>query len=101
MQLTAPKIHVIERLVNTPKGLFLARFAVIEIGGTYKARLIEMIPAPSDAALVHDSSVIFLLETPLKKEIPASHFIGPTKPTSPYFDLSTFFVSQPTRAPAF
>ncbi len=96
MQLSAPRIYIIERNVTTEAGIFVARFEVTEIAGSYKARLIEMMPVASIKTL---SSEMMLLESPHIIERPVYYFNRPTKTTSPFFDLFTFFVSQPTRAP--
>lgn len=95
MQLTEQDIRIIEKIVTTEDGVFLARFAVAYVGGEFKAKLISMVPAESPESISND---IVLLESPKEEQI-----IGFTEPLSnltpsPYFNLD-FFVSQPTRGP--
>lgn len=95
MQLTRTDVQIIEKVVNTKNGVFLARFAVANIAGTFKWKLIEMVPMASEETL---SNKVILLESP--KTLQAVTFVEPIvqKIVSPFIELF-FFTSQPTRAP--
>lgn len=97
MQLTRQDIQIVEKIVTTENGTFLARFAVANIAGTFKWKLLDMSPFESPSSL---SQSVILIGTPKVNQTisfvePASNLI-----VSPYNEL-TFFVSQSPRAPTF
>jgi len=99
MELTQPKIQIIERIITTEKGVFLARFAVTEIGGKFKAKLTDMRPFQKEEAQVSGSKIP-CLEAPQTKD--ETNYTEPLAQLieSPFYVLD-FFMSQPTRAPNF
>jgi hypothetical protein len=97
MQLARQDIQIVEKIVQTENGVFLARFAVANIGGILKAKLISMVPMDTPEAI---SNSVFLLENP--RIIQNVVFIEPTHTeiVSPYTEL--FFLSSISpRAPNF
>jgi hypothetical protein len=97
MQLTRQDIQIVEKIIQTKKGLFLARFAVAQIGGEFKWKLIDMVEVPKSKTL---SNTILAIAAPFVKQI--TNFKTPFSQVikSPYLNFD-FFVSQPTRAPNF
>jgi hypothetical protein len=97
MQLTRQDIQIVEKVVHTENGAFLARFAVANIGGVLKAKLVSMIALESPETI---SNTVLLLENP--KVLQTIVFIEPTHTeiVSPYSEL--FFLSSISpRAPNF
>jgi hypothetical protein len=94
MQLTRQDVQIIEKVVETPKGLFLARFAVVQIAGEFKWKLLNMVALTSDAI----SNTVLRLIAPKVAQV--TNFSEPLSKeiVSPYINFD-FFVSQPTRAP--
>jgi len=99
MQLTRQNVQIVEKVVTTENGLFLARFAVANVGGVFKAKLINMVPVTDDSGAFGDISTL-ALPTPVLDTV--EEFISYISKTivSPFQDFS-FFTSQPTRAPNF
>lgn len=97
MQLTRQEIQIIEKVITTEKGQFLARFAVANVGGVLKAKLVSMVPLENPASI---SNTVLLLENPRK--IQSIVFTEPLtkKIVSPYSELF-FLTSQSPRAPNF
>ncbi len=95
MQLTRQDIQIVEKIVTTEKGTFLARFAVANIAGTFKWKLLDMSPVEAPASV---QNTVILIGSPKIGQIVS--FIEPENKeiVSPYSELS-FFVSQPPRAP--
>ena len=89
MQLTRQDIQIVEKVITTEKGVFLARFAVAMVGGALKAKLVSMVPFEASESLQNKP---FLLENPrpTQKVI----FVEPCarKIVSPYAEL--FFLSS-------
>lgn len=96
MQLTQQNIQIIEKVVETPKGLFLARFAVAQIAGEFKWKLLDMVAIASETI----SNTVLRLIAPKIAQV--TNFAQPRSKeiVSPYANFD-FFVSQPTRAPNF
>ena len=97
MQLTRQDVQIVEKIVTTEKGLFLARFAVANVGGVLKAKLINMVAiAPEKAEAIEATTLA--LPCPFVEAV--AEFLSYVSKTivSPYQDFS-FFTSQPTRAP--
>lgn len=101
MQLTRQYIQIVEKIVRTENGLFLARFAVKNFGGVFKARLIEMVEVPDQTVQSVFSNTTLFIEAPHVKQIIT--FVEPihTKIVSPYLELSFFISSISPRAPNF
>ncbi len=97
MQLTRQDVQIVEKVIQTPKGLFLARFAVAQIGGEFKWKLIDMVAVPKAETL---SNTVLSITAPRANQV--TNFKTPFSQTikSPYINFD-FFVSQPTRAPNF
>jgi hypothetical protein len=101
MQLTKQDIRIVEKVVTTENGVFLARFAVVNVGGVLRAKLVSMVAL--DEEDVANSSLPLaplLLETPRK--IQNVIFTEPLarEIVSPYSELF-FLTSQSPRAPTF
>ncbi len=95
MQLTRQHVQIIEKVVHTEQGVFLARFAVANIGGVLKAKLISMVSVDEPSAIQNS---VFLLENPRTAQQviyvePSSDLI-----VSPYSELF-FLTSISPRAP--
>lgn len=99
MQLTRQDIQIVEKVISTENGLYLARFAVVNVAGTFKWKLIDMVPVASPEAQ-HVGATTLALPSPVFNTV--VEFISYISKTivSPYQDFS-FFTSQPTRAPNF
>jgi hypothetical protein len=99
MQLTRQHIQIVEKIVTTEQGTFLARFAVAHIAGTFKWKLLGMVPMPQSDTGTFSSPTLFIGTPKVTQRV---SFIEPNHDliVSPYSELS-FFVSQPTRAPNF
>ena len=99
MQLTRQDIQIVEKIVTTENGLFLARFAIANIGGVFKAKLINMVPVTGDSEAFGKTTTL-ALPSPIFENV--AEFISYVSKTiiSPFQDFS-FFTSQPTRAPNF
>jgi hypothetical protein len=95
MQLTRQDIQIVEREVTTENGLFLARFAVTNVGGVLKAKLISMVSLEAPVAI---SNTTLLLENP--RDLQKVTFIEPEAKeiVSPYSAL-VFLSSISPRAP--
>ena len=99
MQLTRQDVQIVEKVVTTEKGLFLARFAVANVGGTFKWKLIDMVAVAPEKAEVIESTTLALPSPCVKAVVELISYVSKTI-VSPYQDFS-FFTSQPTRAPNF
>lgn len=97
MQLAKQDIQIVEKVVTTENGLFLARFAVANVGGVFKAKLVSMVAIDAPESI---STSTLLLENP--KVLQTVVFVEPlhTEIISPYSEL--FFLSSISpRAPNF
>ncbi len=97
MQLTKQHIEIVEQVVTTENGLFLARFAVVSVGGVLKAKLVSMTAIEAPETI--ESQTILLADP---KEVVAVVFPEPLSRNivSPYAEL--FFLSSISpRAPNF
>lgn len=99
MQLTRQDVQIVEKVVTTEKGLFLARFAVVSVAGTFKWKLIDMVAVAPQKAEVIETTTLALPSPVLDSFVEFVSYISKTI-VSPYQDFS-FFTSQPTRAPNF
>ena len=99
MQLTRQDIQIVEKVVSTKNGLYLARFAVANVAGTFKWKLIDMVPVASSEARHVGATVLALPSPVLDIVVEFLSYISKTI-VSPYQDVS-FLTSQPTRAPNF
>ena len=97
MQLTRQDVQIIEKVVETPKGLFLARFAVVQIAGEFKWKLLSMVALASDTTKSISNTVLRLIAPKIAQ---ITNFAQPRTEAivSPYINFD-FFISQPTRAP--
>jgi hypothetical protein len=97
MQLTRQDVQIIEKVVETPKGFFLARFAVVQIAGEFKWKLLDMVALASDTAKSISNTILRLVAPKIAQ---ITNFKQPQSKevVSPYINFD-FFVSQPTRAP--
>lgn len=95
MQLTRQDIQIVEKVITTEKGVFLARFAVAMVGGAFKAKLLSMTPFEAPESL---KNTVFLLENP--RSVQKAVFTEPfaRKIVSPYAEL-VFLSSISPRAP--
>lgn len=86
MQLSRPEIQIIERTIRSAEGVFLAKFAVVNVGGTLKAKLVSMAP------IYTFSKSVVLLDGPKTTE--KIVFVEPLfqKIISPYQEL--FYLSS-------
>lgn len=98
MQLTCQDIKIVEKIVETREGLFLARFVVVNSAGNIKWKLIELVNLPAQEKCSQEE--ILLIEAPEIGEAYTELEPRFTKILSPFLDLF-FFTSQPTRAPNF
>lgn len=97
MQLARQDIQIVEKVVTTENGLFLARFAVANIGGVLKAKLVSMVPIGAPEAILNTT---LLLENP--RNLTKVIFVEPStrEIVSPYSEL-VFLSSISPRAPNF
>ena len=97
MQLTRQDIQIIEKVIETENGLFLARFAVANVGGVLKAKLVAMTAIATPETISNNT---LLLENP--KTLQKVVFVEPTfaEIVSPYFS-PVFLSSISPRAPNF
>ena len=97
MQLTKQHIQIVEKVITTENGLFLARFAVASIGGVLKAKLVSMTPIEAPEAI---QSRTLLLANPQSTQ--PVIFVEPIarEIVSPYSEL-VFLSSISPRAPNF
>lgn len=87
---------IFERIVKDKNGLLVrVRFTVVEVNGKFQAQIISAIPFVTPA-----EDVVCLPCIKESKVITETSFAEFESILSPYFSLE-FFMSQPTRAPAF
>ena len=87
---------IFERIVKDKNGLLVRiRFTVVEVDGKFQAQIISAVPfvAPTEDVVC----LPCIKENKVVVETSATDF---ESILSPYFSLD-FFMSQPTRAPAF
>jgi len=93
---------IVEKILHSPEGVaFKVLFLVYEECGEVKAKIVSATAISIGQQASQQEDVISLpyTQTKLKEyELIKSTFIEAQ--VSPYFDLLSFFVSQPTRAPA-
>jgi len=95
MQLVRQDIKIVEKVVTTENGRFLARFAVVNVGGTLKAKLVSMVVLEAPEAIPNTT---LLIENP--RRLTKVIFIEPSarEIVSPYSEL-VFLSSISPRAP--
>lgn len=88
---------IFERIIRDSNGVLVrVRFTVVEVNGVFKGRVISAEPLISKT----DEEVVCLPCIKESKVIAEDAVIDFSSILSPYFSLE-FFMSQPTRAPAF
>lgn len=89
---------IFERIVKDKNGVLVRiRFTVVEIDGKFQGQIISATPLVSP---ISDEKVVCLPCLKDKKVVIEDSSVQFTSILSPYFSLE-FFMSQPTRAPAF
>jgi hypothetical protein len=87
---------IFERIVKDKNGLLVrVRFTVVEVDGKFQAQIISAIPFVSPV-----EDVVCLPCIKESEVVTETSFADFESILSPYFSLE-FFMSQPTRAPAF
>lgn len=94
-QLTRQDIQIIEKIVHTENGVFLARFAVINVGGIFKAKLLTMTSLAVADGITH-STILLANPHNLQKITLIEPLVRAI--VSPYSELF-FLTSQSPRAP--
>ncbi|MEK7213893.1 MAG: hypothetical protein AAB637_02155 [Patescibacteria group bacterium] len=88
---------IFERIIRDNNGVLVrVRFTIVEVDGVFKGHVISAEPLVSK----NEKDVVCLLCLKEKKVIAEDAVIDFSSILSPYFSLE-FFMSQPTRAPAF
>ena len=88
---------IFERIVRDKNGVLVrVRFTIVEINGAFQGQIISATPLAHE---VREETILLPIEK-VSKVIIEKDLVYFDKIVSPYFSLD-FFMSQPTRAPAF
>jgi hypothetical protein len=93
---------IFERIIRDSNGVLVrVRFTVVEVNGVFKGQVISAEPLVSKAENTETGDSVVCLPCLKDNKIPVDiSNTGFETILSPYFSLE-FFMSQPTRAPAF
>jgi hypothetical protein len=92
------KKQIVEKIFQTENGHYVrATFLVVEFAGQVRAKIIKTEPISSE--IFESAKPLALPEAKTTEVANFAPYISREPKVSPYFEFS-FFVSQPTRAPA-